>query len=48
MTLKECMRLQNLEDLKWMPDEGHESFRALGNAVNVKVVSKISESLLTA
>lgn len=46
MTLKECMRLQNLENLKWMPDQGNESFRALGNAVNVKVVSKIGESLL--
>lgn len=48
MSLKECMRLQNLDSLKWMPEGTGEAYRALGNAVNVKVVSEIATSLLEA
>lgn len=48
MSMAECMRLQSLGSLKWMPDNRADAFRALGNAVNAEVVRAIAESLLGA
>jgi DNA (cytosine-5)-methyltransferase 1 len=46
MNIGECMRLQCLETLKWMPDNRIDAFRALGNAVNVRVVKEIGSALM--
>jgi DNA (cytosine-5)-methyltransferase 1 len=48
MSLRECMRLQSLESLKWMPDGEQDAYKALGNAVNVKVVYEVASSLIAA
>jgi DNA (cytosine-5)-methyltransferase 1 len=45
MTVRECARLQSMEDLKHLPG-GERGTSALGNAVNVKVVRLILERLL--
>lgn len=45
MTLRECARLQSMEELAHLPD-GVAGFKALGNAVNVKVVYLILKNLL--
>lgn len=45
MTLRECARLQSMEKLKYFP-EGTTGMKALGNAVNVIVASRVLESLL--
>lgn len=47
MTPRECSRLQSLESLK-LPDSRPAAYRALGNAVNAKVVQAIFEGLLGA
>ncbi len=46
MTVRECARLQSMDKLKHLPSGG-AAVRALGNAVNVEVVSKILERLLS-
>jgi len=46
MTATECQRLQNLDSLKWLPDKLEDKFKALGNAVNSKVVGRVAQSLL--
>lgn len=45
MTIRECTRLQSMDDLKNLPSR-EAAMAALGNAVNVDVVSKILERLL--
>ncbi len=46
MTVRECARLQSMDKLKHLPSGG-AAVKALGNAVNVEVVSKILERLLS-
>jgi DNA (cytosine-5)-methyltransferase 1 len=46
MTAKECARLQSMEDLPTLPD-GNAAFKALGNAVNVKVARSVIANLIT-
>jgi len=45
MTLRECARLQSMGDLKHLP-KGGLGMKALGNAVNVRVVRLILEQLV--
>ena len=45
MTARECARLQSMDDLTHLP-AGVAGFKALGNAVNVKVAYLILKSLL--
>ena len=45
LSVKECARLQCMDDLL-MPESIYDSYEALGNAVNVKVVQLIAEQLL--
>lgn len=45
MTPEECAHLQSLENIK-LPKEPGKAFKALGNAVNAKVVEAILEKLL--
>ncbi|MEQ1860413.1 MAG: DNA (cytosine-5-)-methyltransferase [Chthoniobacteraceae bacterium] len=45
MTARECARLQSMDALKHLP-KGIRAYRALGNAVNVNVVSAILRQLL--
>lgn len=47
MTVRECARLQSMDELKHFP-KVNAAMAALGNAVNVTVVTKILEKLLTA
>jgi len=46
MTIRECARLQSMDQLEHLPPDGSKATRALGNAVNVKVVKLILENLL--
>lgn len=46
MTIRECARLQSMDKLKHLPS-GSAAVRALGNAVNVDVVGKILQRLLS-
>ena len=46
LTTTEAKRLQSMEALSEVPASDTAAFRALGNAVNVDIVSKIAESLL--
>jgi len=45
MTLRECARLQSMNELRHLPD-GEIGFKALGNAVNVHVVHAILTQLV--
>lgn len=45
LSVKECARLQCMDELL-MPTSIYDSYEALGNAVNVKVVQMITENLL--
>jgi len=45
MTPRECSRLQSLEKIH-LPLRRSDAYRALGNAVNAKVVERIAQSLL--
>jgi DNA (cytosine-5)-methyltransferase 1 len=46
ITRHEGARLQSLEDLKYLPDNETTCFKALGNAVNSKIVGLIAERLI--
>ena len=46
MTPKECSRLQSMDVLKHLPERTTKAYEALGNAVNVTVVTQVIKSLL--
>ena len=45
MTPRECARLQSMDELHYLPS-GIAAMKALGNAVNVKVVEHILGNLI--
>ncbi len=46
MTPRECSRLQSMEALKHLPQAETSVCKALGNAVNVKVVKAVAKALI--
>ena len=44
--MDECLKIQGFEKLKHYPDTIDKFYTAIGNAVNVKVVSKIAKQLI--
>lgn len=46
ITKKEASALQGLEDLKYLPENHSYAFKALGNAVNSKIIKEIAKNLL--
>lgn len=46
MTVRECARLQSMDELKHLPASQDGVYGALGNAVNVEVVSRVAQALL--
>lgn len=48
MTMTECARLQSMESLRHLPSSKTKAHHALGNAVNVEVITRVAERLLNA
>jgi DNA (cytosine-5)-methyltransferase 1 len=46
MTMRECARLQSMGDLKHLPPTKGGAYKALGNAVNVTVMTAVLQQLL--
>jgi len=46
MTARECAKLQSMQQLQHLPESDSRAFEALGNAVNVEVVSLVARALL--
>ncbi|KLT73595.1 hypothetical protein PL75_01185 [Neisseria arctica] len=45
MSVQEAARLQNLQNLNRLPNNRMKAFKALGNAVNAKIVGDIADSI---
>jgi len=48
MTINECARLQSLNTLRHFPETETGAYKALGNAVNSKIVKMVARNLLNA
>ena len=48
MTINECARLQSLNTLRHFPETETGTYKALGNAVNSKIVKMVARNLLNA
>lgn len=46
ITKEEGLKLQSLEGLKYLPEHDNATFKALGNAVNAKIVRLIAKQLI--
>ena len=46
MTPRECAKLQSMEALSFLPSASTAAYKALGNAINVRVMRSIAEALI--
>ena len=46
MTPKECARLQCIEEIE-LPHPDSRAYKAVGNAVNVEIVKRVAEALMS-